>query len=97
MNIIECANIGSIRIGSSSDLNNSDSTNTNSLNNISNLTLSPSSPAPAIGFALQVCYTDAGQNYTLYLVAKREQDRDDWINALRSGNTLRYITVFIYH
>ncbi|XP_075234447.1 tyrosine-protein kinase Btk29A isoform X2 [Lycorma delicatula] len=84
VNTIECANIGSIRGGSTSDLNNSDTTNTNSLNNISNLTFLPGSPTLAYGFALQVCYTDADQNYTLYLVAKREQDRDDWISALRS-------------
>uniref|UniRef100_A0A1B6GJN3 Tyrosine-protein kinase n=1 Tax=Cuerna arida TaxID=1464854 RepID=A0A1B6GJN3_9HEMI len=42
------------------------------------------SPAPASGSPLQVGYSDAGQEYTLYLVAPREQERDDWINALRS-------------
>ncbi|XP_046665407.1 tyrosine-protein kinase Btk29A isoform X2 [Homalodisca vitripennis] len=42
------------------------------------------SPAPASGSPLQVGYCDAGQEYTLYLVAPREQERDDWINALRS-------------
>lgn len=40
------------------------------------------------GAPLQVGYLDAGQEYTLYLVAPTEQDRDDWINALRSGEKM---------
>lgn len=88
VNVIECANIGSVPGGSSCDLNNSSDNNsktakTNSFNNLTNLTVS--NPTPVIGYALQVCYTDNGQHYTLYLVAKREQDRDDWITVLRSG------------
>lgn len=39
----------------------------------------------ASGAPLQVGYTEQSQEYTLYLVTPREQDRDDWINALRSG------------
>lgn len=69
--VVESANI-SLPTGSSPELNSGDN---NTLNN----TLGTGSP-------LQVGYTDAGQDYTLYLVAHREQDRDDWINALRSGN-----------
>lgn len=56
--------------GSSPELDN------NTVNNSAN---------PAPGAPLQVGYTDAGQDYILYLVAPKEQDRDDWINALRSG------------
>lgn len=68
--MVEPANI-SLPTGSSPELNTGDN---NTLNN-----------SPTSGCPLQVGYTEAGQDYTLYLVTHREQDRDDWINALRSG------------
>ena len=37
------------------------------------------------GLPFQVGYREAGQEYTLYLVAAREQDRAEWINAIRAG------------
>jgi tyrosine-protein kinase Tec len=38
------------------------------------------------GFPFQVGYQEGGQEYTLYLLANREQDRIEWIRALRAGN-----------
>lgn len=37
------------------------------------------------GLPFQVGYREAGQEYTLYLLAAREQDRTEWIRALRAG------------
>lgn len=37
------------------------------------------------GLPFQVGYREAGQEYTLYLLAAREQDRAEWIRALRAG------------
>lgn len=37
------------------------------------------------GFPLQVGYVEAGQDYILYLLARDTQERDDWINSLRTG------------
>jgi tyrosine-protein kinase Tec len=42
-------------------------------------------PHPA-GFPFQVGYQEGGQEYTLYLLANRDQDRAEWIRALRAGN-----------
>ncbi|XP_057339629.1 tyrosine-protein kinase Btk29A isoform X2 [Microplitis mediator] len=36
------------------------------------------------GLPFQVGYREAGQEYTLYLLAAREQDRAEWIRALRA-------------
>ncbi|KAL7292018.1 hypothetical protein TKK_0014302 [Trichogramma kaykai] len=36
------------------------------------------------GLPFQVGYREAGQEYTLYLVAPREQDRAEWIRAIRA-------------
>ncbi|KAF7987295.1 hypothetical protein HCN44_003057 [Aphidius gifuensis] len=36
------------------------------------------------GVPFQVGYRDAGQEYTLYLLAARDTDRADWIDALRT-------------
>lgn len=38
------------------------------------------------GVPFQVGYRDAGQDYTLYLLAARDKDRAEWIDALRTGN-----------
>ncbi|XP_058809578.1 tyrosine-protein kinase Btk29A-like, partial [Phymastichus coffea] len=52
------------------------------------------------GLPFQVGYREAGQEYTLYLVAAREQDRADWIRAIRAvcsenpGLSGRYHTGF---
>ncbi|XP_069676955.1 tyrosine-protein kinase Btk isoform X3 [Periplaneta americana] len=40
-------------------------------------------PHPA-GFPFQVGYHEGGQEYTLYLLASRDQDRAEWIQALRA-------------
>lgn len=40
-------------------------------------------PHPA-GFPFQVGYQEGGQEYTLYLLANGEQERIDWIRALRA-------------
>ncbi|GLG99837.1 Serine/threonine-protein kinase GE16371 [Gryllus bimaculatus] len=40
-------------------------------------------PFPA-GYPFQVGYLEQGQEYVLYLLAAREQDRADWIRAIRS-------------
>lgn len=37
------------------------------------------------GLPFQVGYREAGQEYTLYLLATREQDRAEWIRAIRAG------------
>lgn len=54
-------------------------------NNSFNNSVSNNSSVSNGGSPLQVGYSEQGQEYTLYLVAPHEQDRDDWINALRSG------------
>ncbi|XP_026301578.1 tyrosine-protein kinase Btk29A isoform X1 [Apis mellifera] len=36
------------------------------------------------GLPFQVGYREAGQEYTLYLLAAREQDRTEWIRAIRA-------------
>lgn len=54
-------------------------------NNSFNNSVSNNSSVNNGGAPLQVGYSDQGQEYTLYLIAPLEQDRDDWINALRSG------------
>ncbi|KAG5336599.1 BTKL kinase, partial [Acromyrmex charruanus] len=36
------------------------------------------------GLPFQVGYREAGQEYTLYLLAAREQDRAEWIRAIRA-------------
>jgi len=46
-------------------------------------------PHPA-GFPFQVGYQEGGQEYTLYLLANGEQERIDWIRALRAGNQSIY-------
>jgi hypothetical protein len=38
------------------------------------------------GFPFQVGYQEGGQEYALYLLANRDQDRAEWIQALRKGN-----------
>lgn len=42
-------------------------------------------PHPA-EFPFQVGYQEGEQEYTLYLLAYRDQDRAEWIRALRAGN-----------
>jgi PH domain len=42
-------------------------------------------PTPPVGFAFQVGYSEGTQNYTLHLLAVREQERSDWIRAIRAG------------
>lgn len=37
------------------------------------------------GLPFQVGYREAGQEYTLYLLAPRDQDRADWIQTIRAG------------
>jgi hypothetical protein len=46
-------------------------------------------PHPA-GFPFQVGYQEGGQEYTLYLLANGEQERVEWIRALRAGNQFMY-------
>ncbi|XP_066999606.1 tyrosine-protein kinase Btk isoform X2 [Anabrus simplex] len=50
----------------------------------SNNSVSSEGVAYPSGFPFQVSYTEAGQDYTLYLLAAREQDRTDWIRAIRT-------------
>lgn len=45
------------------------------------------------GLPFQVGYREAGQEYTLYLVAAREQDRAEWIRALRAGETAIFLFI----
>lgn len=42
------------------------------------------------GLPFQVGYREAGQEYTLYLLAAREQDRAEWIRAIRAGTFSRF-------
>ena len=37
------------------------------------------------GFPFQVGYREAGQDYTLYLLGTREEERTEWIRAIRTG------------
>lgn len=47
------------------------------------------------GYAFQVSYSDGNeQQYTLYLITQKLQDRSDWIRSLRTGMYL-YKVIFI--
>lgn len=50
------------------------------------------------GLPFQVGYREAGQEYTLYLLAAREQDRVEWIRAIRAGeeSSCLLYTYYIY-
>ncbi|CAB0028715.1 unnamed protein product, partial [Trichogramma brassicae] len=45
------------------------------------------------GLPFQVGYREAGQEYTLYLVAPREQDRAEWIRAIRADGEYYYLKI----
>lgn len=48
------------------------------------------------GLPFQVGYREAGQEYTLYLLAAREQDRAEWIRAIRAGKfSSFYFFIFV--
>lgn len=47
------------------------------------------------GLPFQVGYREAGQEYTLYLLAAREQDRAEWIRAIRAGKPPFFYSLFI--
>lgn len=47
------------------------------------------------GLPFQVGYREAGQEYTLYLLAAREQDRAEWIRAIRAGRSLFFYSLFV--
>lgn len=50
------------------------------------------------GLPFQVGYREAGQEYTLYLLAAREQDRAEWIRAIRAGKPpFFYSLPFSFH
>lgn len=72
VHIVEVANLG---IGNN-EINGSDS--------VSSSSGTGSGGAPA-GFPFQVGYREAAQDYTLYLLAAREEERSEWIRAIRSG------------
>lgn len=41
------------------------------------------------GYAFQISYSDGNeQQYTLYLIIQKLQERSDWIRSLRAGNYL---------
>uniref|UniRef100_A0A0A9WY19 Tyrosine-protein kinase n=2 Tax=Lygus hesperus TaxID=30085 RepID=A0A0A9WY19_LYGHE len=46
--------------------------------------LSGDSSVVQTGLPLQLGYVESGQDYILYVLTEENQDRDDWINALRS-------------
>lgn len=46
------------------------------------------------GLPFQVGYREAGQEYTLYLVAAREQERAEWIRAIRAGEFFVFIGIY---
>lgn len=46
------------------------------------------------GLPFQVGYREAGQEYTLYLLAAREQDRTEWIRAIRAGEFFLFLFFF---
>ena len=48
------------------------------------------------GLPFQVGYREAGQEYTLYLLAAREQDRTEWIRAIRAGEFALYFPPCIF-
>lgn len=48
------------------------------------------------GLPFQVGYREAGQEYTLYLLAAREQDRTEWIRAIRAGEFLLFLFFFSF-
>lgn len=48
------------------------------------------------GLPFQVGYREAGQEYTLYLLAAREQDRTEWIRAIRAGEFPLFIFFLSY-
>lgn len=48
------------------------------------------------GLPFQVGYREAGQEYTLYLLAAREQDRAEWIRAIRAGKPFFYSFLFFH-
>lgn len=47
------------------------------------------------GLPFQVGYREAGQEYTLYLLAAREQDRAEWIQTIRAGEFLVLIVAVL--
>lgn len=58
------------------------------------------------GLPFQIGYREAGQEYILYLLAGREQDRSEWIRAIRAGkylffsryiHAILYISIILYH
>lgn len=49
------------------------------------------------GLPFQVGYREAGQEYTLYLLAAREQDRAEWIRAIRAGKSFYYFLFFLFY
>lgn len=71
VHIVEVANLG---IGNN-EINGSDS--------VSSSSGTGSGGAPA-GFPFQVGYRETAQDYTLYLLAAREEERSEWIRAIRS-------------
>nr|XP_018917341.1 PREDICTED: tyrosine-protein kinase Btk29A isoform X3 [Bemisia tabaci] len=76
VNVIENAVISSVPLNSSiQDLNSSLSLVDNNCSVLN---------SSASGYPFQLCYIDSsGQEYTLYLITAREQDRTDWLIALR--------------
>lgn len=48
------------------------------------------------GLPFQVGYREAGQEYTLYLLAAREQDRAEWIRAIRAGKSPFFLSPSIF-
>lgn len=46
------------------------------------------------GYAFQISYSDGNeQQYTLYLITQKPQERSDWIRSLRAGIITNIITI----
>lgn len=49
------------------------------------------------GYAFQISYSDGNeQQYTLYLITQKLQERSDWIRSLRTGKNLQIIKILCY-
>ncbi|XP_033218370.1 uncharacterized protein LOC117173835 [Belonocnema kinseyi] len=80
VHVVEVANLGI----SNNEITGSDS--------VSSASGTGSGGVPA-GFPFQVGYREAGQDYTLYLLGSREEERTEWIRAIRTGMEMKSVQI----
>ncbi|XP_021924476.1 tyrosine-protein kinase Btk29A isoform X1 [Zootermopsis nevadensis] len=75
--------IGSVQVVESAQLSGSGASSTGGAGG-GDISLVLDGVTHPAGFPFQVGYQEGGQEYTLYLLANRDQDRAEWIRALRA-------------